>query len=266
MLGQSVYILLLRGRALLWALTRRELQSRYAGSAAGVLWAYLQPILTVAAYYLVFDVVFAMRLGDSAPTKAVGTYLIVGALPWMAFGDALSRGASSLVDAGGLLQKNALPPAFIPARTVVASALVFTPLMVLLVLAYWPMHHGVWAALLAVPLLWIAQTLMVFWMALMLSILAAAMRDITQFLMFALQMGIFLSPALFPYAQFPEVWRWVLWLNPMTPLLLGYQNALLQGIWPVMNIWMILLVWLTLFAGVAKLLYARSKDQVVDWL
>lgn len=249
----------------MWALTRRELQSRYAGSAAGVLWAYLQPILTVAAYYLVFDVVFAMRLGDAAPTKAVGTYLIVGALPWMAFGDALSRGASSLVDAGGLLQKNALPPAFFPARTILASVLVFTPLMLLLVLAYWPLHNGS-SAVMAVPLLWLAQTLMVFWMALLLSILAAAMRDTTQFLTFALQMGIFLSPALFPYTQFPEAWRWVLWLNPMTPLLLGYQNTLLQGLWPPLDIWMALMAWLVVFAAVAKLMHTRSKDQLVDWL
>lgn len=260
-----MFLSLLRGRELLQALTWRELQSRYAGSAVGALWAYLQPVLTVAAYYLVFDVVFAMRLGDGAPTKAVGTYLIVGSLPWMAFGDALSRGASSLVDTGGLLQKNALPPVFFPARTVLASALVFTPLMALLILAYWPLHKGA-LAVLVVPLLWAFQTVMVFWMAMLLAILAAAMRDTTQFLTFALQIGIFLSPALFPYTQFPEAWRWVLWLNPMTPLLLGYQNGLLQGVWPMLEIWVVLLIWLTLFAGVAKLMYLRSKDQLVDWL
>ncbi|MHC5879470.1 hypothetical protein ACYT69_11145, partial [Streptococcus pyogenes] len=73
------------------------------------MWVYAQPLLTVAAYYLVFDVVFAMRLGDAAPTKAVGTYLIVGMLPWQAFGEALARGTNSLVESGHLLQKNALP-------------------------------------------------------------------------------------------------------------------------------------------------------------
>lgn len=64
-------------------LTRREIAARYAGTAMGVAWAYVQPMLTIAAYYLVFDVVFAMRLGDGAPTHAVGAYLIV-MLPWMA--------------------------------------------------------------------------------------------------------------------------------------------------------------------------------------
>ena len=74
-----------RARALWWVMARREITARYAGTAAGVLWAYIQPLLMVAAYYLVFDVVFAMRLGDNAPTTAVGAYLVVGSLPWMAF-------------------------------------------------------------------------------------------------------------------------------------------------------------------------------------
>ena len=52
-----------RGRALVWVLTRREVASRHSGTALGIVWPYLQPLLTVAAYYLVFDVVFGMRLG-----------------------------------------------------------------------------------------------------------------------------------------------------------------------------------------------------------
>lgn len=256
----------IQSRELLWALTRRELQSRYAGSGAGLLWAYLQPLLTVAAYYLVFDIVFSMRLGEGAPTKTVGTYLIVGAVPWMAFGEALSRGASSLIDAGGLLQKNALPLVYFPARAVLASALVFTPLMLLLLLVYWPFHQGSPSALLAVPMLWVLQTVMVFWLALLLSILAAAMRDTTQFLAFALQLGIYLSPALFPYALFPTAWRWVLWANPMTPLLLGYQEVLLKGAWPSIEIWTAISLWVIASASVASLLHRRSKEQLVDWL
>jgi lipopolysaccharide transport system permease protein len=148
---------------------------------------------------------------------------------------------------------------------VLASVLVFSPLLLLLLISYWPLHHGA-AAILAVPILWTLQTLMVLCMAIALSILTTALRDTTQFLAFALQMGIFLSPALFPYAQFPEAWRWVLWLNPMTPFLLGYQASLLQGMWPDYTIWFGILAWLVLFAAMAKTLHSRSKDHLVDWL
>ena len=56
-----------RARSLVWVLTRRDIATRNAGSAGGWLWSYAQPLLMVAAYYLVFDVVFAMRVGGTGP-------------------------------------------------------------------------------------------------------------------------------------------------------------------------------------------------------
>src|SRR6478609_863014 len=93
-----------RSRSLVWMLARRDMATRHAAAAGGVLWAYIQPLLMVAAYYLLFDVVFAMRVGDGgSKTRAAGLFLIVGSLPWMAFCDAVSRGMNSLIDAGSLL-------------------------------------------------------------------------------------------------------------------------------------------------------------------
>ncbi len=254
-----------RARALLWIMTRRELASRYAGSAAGVVWAYLQPLLMVGAYFLVFDVVFSMRMGENAPTSRVGTYLVVGALPWLAFCESLSRGASSLVEAGSLLQKNALPPALFVARSVLAGLVVFVPLMVLLTLGYLQLSGLSWAHL-ALPLLMILQGLLVFLLAHALAILASAVRDTLQVLGFALSVGIFLSPILFPLSLFPQEWRWVLFANPMTALVLGYQSILLKGEWPDAVVWVIAICWLLGLALLLNGLIKRSRDELVDWL
>ncbi len=256
---------LVRARALAWTMTRREIAARYAGTAAGGLWAYAQPLLTVAAYYLVFDVVFAMRLGENAPTPRVGAYLIVGALPWMAFCDALSRGMSSLVDAGGILQKNALPPVLFPARAVLASALVHAPLALALALAYAPLHRFAWALSALLPLL-VLQWLLAFLLAYLLAIVAAALRDTLQLVGFVLSVGIFVSPVLFPITLFPEGWRWVLWANPMTSIVSGYQSVLLQGAWPAGSVWLAAVGWIVLAAVLLNLAIARSRDQLVDWL
>ena len=252
-------------RALVWVLTRREVAARHAGTAVGVLWPYLQPLLTVAAYYLVFDVVFAMRLGSGAPTHAVGTFLVVGALPWMAFCDAVQRGMSSLIDAGGLLHKNPLPPVLVAVRAVLASAGVYGPLLVLVALAYTPLHQfrpGIWAFL---PLLGL-QLLLCVLLGYLLAILAAALRDTVQIIGFSLSVGIYLTPILFPLSMFPEAWRWVLWLNPMTALVLGYQQVLLQGAWPSLSVWWAGLIWLLVIVLVLNVVVARSRDQLVDWL
>ena len=168
-----------RLRGLLAVLTRREIGARVAGSAGGLLWVWLPPLLTVAAYYLVFDLVFGMRLGAAAPTARVGTYLIVGMLAWMAFADAVQRGMASLLEAGGMLQKNPLPAGLFPARAVLASGAVFAPLLLALIPLYAGVHHfrpGVWALL---PLLAL-QGVLALLAGYLLAILAAALRDVLQ--------------------------------------------------------------------------------------
>ena len=99
-----------------------------------------------------------------------------------------------------------------------------------------------------------------------LAVLAAALRDTMQVLGFALSIGIFLSPVLFPAHMFPADWRWVLWLNPMTAWVSGYQAVLLQGAWPTWSVWIGCLVWLALGAALLELVLRRSRDQLVDWL
>lgn len=254
-----------QSRKLIWVLVRREVAARHAGTAAGVLWPYLQPLLSVAAYYLVFDVVFAMRLGAGAPTHAVGLFLVVGALPWMAFCDAVSRGMNSLIEAGGLLQKNALPPVLFTARSVLASAVIYGPLLLLLTFAYIPLHGFGPALVSLVPLLGLLLVLCLL-LGYLLAILAAALRDTVQIVGFLLSVGIYLTPILFPLSMFPERWRWVLWLNPMTAPVIGFQQLLLQGAWPPAAVWLALLGWIGVLALVLRVLIARSRDQLVDWL
>jgi lipopolysaccharide transport system permease protein len=252
-------------RDLVWVLTLREVGARHAGTAVGVLWPYMQPLLSVAAYYLVFDVVFSMRLGEGAPTHAVGAFLVVGALPWMAFCDAVSRGMNSLIEAGSLLQKNPLPPVLIVARAVLASMVIYGPLLLLVGFAYAPLHRFNLAVLTFMPLL-VLQMMLCLLMGYLLAILAAALRDTVQLVGFLLSVGIYLSPILFPLSLFPENWRWVLWLNPMTTVVVGYQQVLLQGAWPPFSVWWIGLLWLAGLALALNVVVARSRDQLVDWL
>ncbi len=252
-------------RALIGVMTRREVAARHAGTALGVIWPYLQPLLSVAAYYLVFDIVFAMRLGEGASSHAVGTFLIVGALPWMAFCDAVSRGMGSLLEAGSILQKNPLPPVLFPVRSVLASSWIFGPLMLLLALCYIPVHHMQWGVLALLPLM-AMQLLMTLLLSYALAIFAAALRDTVQLVGFALSVGIYLTPILFPITMFPQGWRWLLWLNPMASYVMGYQSALLQGQWPALQVWVVSAVWIALLAVVVNVLVRRSRDQLVDWL
>jgi len=254
-----------RARALLRVLVGREVAARHAGTALGVLWPYLQPLLSVAAYYLVFDIVFAFRMDSHAPTSRVGAYLIVGALPWMAFCDAVTRSMVSLLEAGSILQKNALPPVLFPVRAVLGSALIYAPLIAIVAVGYGPYHRFA-PALFGLVLLVMLQIVLCIVLGFLLAIFAAALRDTIQVVTFLLTVGIYLSPALFPISLFPERWQWVLWANPMTSLMLGYQTVLLKGQWPALETWIVTLAWIGLLTVMLGSAIRRSRDQLVDWL
>jgi len=117
-----------------------------------------------------------------------------------------------------------------------------------------------------VPALLLAQLCLSLLLGYALAILAAALRDTVQLVGFLLSVGIYLSPILFPLTLFPEQWRWLLWLNPVTALVLGYQSALLQGMWPQWQVWVALLAWMLLLAVVLSILVRGSRDELVDWL
>lgn len=252
-------------RNLLLIMVKRDLSARHAGTIGGVAWVYTQPLMTIAAYYLVFDVVFSMRLGDGAATTAVGTFLIVGMVPWQAFCEALSRSTSSLIDAGHLLQKNALPPVLVVLRSTLTAAVVYLPLLALLAVLYTPLH-GWGPALLALPVVVVLQFVLAYLLGHTLAILAAALRDTVQVVGFLLSVGIFLSPILFPASMFPENWRWVLYANPMTAWVQAYQAVLLQGAWPSAAAWAGMAGWLLVALLVLRPVVRRSRDELVDWL
>jgi lipopolysaccharide transport system permease protein len=210
--------------------------------------------------------VFEARFGGAEAPRHVGTYLIVGMLPWMAFADALSRGMASLIEAASLVQKNPLPPVLFPARAVLASAVTYVPLLLLVSAIYAVNAPGLSAGLIALPALVLALYALVFLSAYALAILAAAMRDILQVVGFFLSLGIFVSPILFPPAMYPEALRWLLWVNPITPFALGFQAVLLDGAWPVASVFLAILAWLLAMALLADRLIRRGREHLVDWL
>ncbi len=252
-------------RNLLWVLTKRDLQSRNTGSIAGVLWLYIPPILTVALYYLVFDVVFSMRLGEKAPVRSVGIYLITGMLPWMAFCDAIARSMNSINDASQLLQKNPLPATLFPAKSVASSAIVYGPILLLVSAAYAPINHYSGAAVVLFPL-FAFQILLSWGLGYIFALIAVAVRDLLALVGFLLSIGVFISPILFPIELFPAEWRWVLWINPMTPLITAYQSILLSGDFPALNSWIALMAWFTAIFLFLSTVIERSREHLVDWL
>ena len=265
---QQACRLLWTQRRFLWLLSKNDLSNRYAGSMAGVLWAYVQPILTIAAYWLVFDFIFELKVGNnSGNASRMGAYLVAGSVPWLAFCDATLRGTHALVDASALVQKSAIPPSLVISRSVLASCITFGPLLLLLPLAYIRGATGAsFLAYGAVPFLVLCQFALSLLLSHILAVFSAALRDMLQITAFSLSLGIYLTPVFFPITLFPEAWRWILYLNPMTALVMSYQSVFLYSVWPPAEQWAVTGGWILALVFFLEPVLARSKNELVDWL
>ncbi|HEX4857864.1 MAG TPA: ABC transporter permease, partial [Usitatibacteraceae bacterium] len=210
-------------------LTERELQSRFAGSALGLVWALIGPLLLLAIYSFVFGQLFAPRAPDLG-TESYTMFVAVALWPWMMFADGVLRGLTAIQANGSLVKKVAFPHWLLVAASVSATfalhLLGFCAVLVVLALAGMPVRFsGIpLAALYLVLLFGITLGL-----AAILAALQTLLRDVEMAVTPAVMMLHFLTPVLYPLALIPEAWRGAFALNPLAGVIGGIRGALLGG-------------------------------------
>ncbi len=216
-----------RNRALFSNFFRRELTTRYLGSATGLAWALLHPLALLAVYHFVFTLVF--RAGGFGG-KSFLLFVAVALWPWLAAQEALQRGTINIGAYSGLIRKVAFPHEILVYASVGATlALHFAGyLLVLLVLAAFGEPVRFEGLLLAVPI-WFVLAIGVTGITLCLAALQVFVRDIEHVLMPVLMILMYLTPILYPLTLVPEALRpWVA-ANPFSYLVERLRDALLDG-------------------------------------
>jgi ABC-type polysaccharide/polyol phosphate export permease len=219
----STFRELLLYRGLIQTLVMRDLKVRYRGSALGLLWTLLNPMLYMGIYSLVFSVYMRMDMDHYA------AFLLCGLLPWIWFSSSLLVGTTSIIDGAGLIKKVFFPPQVLPTVTVIANFVNFLLSLPLLfgVLLLFGVTLGV--GLLALPLIMAMQFALTLGLTLIVAAASVRYRDIPPILTHLLTFWFFLTPIIYPMAQAPERFRALLLLNPVTPFCLAYQNTLLYN-------------------------------------
>jgi ABC-type polysaccharide/polyol phosphate export permease len=223
---------LFQHRALIAMLVMRELRARYRGSLLGFLWSFLNPVLLMAVYALVFSVYLRV------PMEHYAVFLFTGILPWLWFSSSLSHASGVIVGSGALVKRVLFPAEVLPLVSVfsnLVNLLLSLPLLVvfLLLAGKWPAP-----ALVFLPLLLGLQLALTVGLALPLAALNVHLRDVEQILANGLVLLFFLCPILYPVATVPQTLelgalsiplRPLYFLNPVAGLIQGYQNVLFHG-------------------------------------
>lgn len=246
---------------------RREFKSRYIRSALGLAWALIEPLSMILVYTLVFSAVMRARLPGNDDRWSYSIYLCAGILTWGLFSETLLKCQTIFLDNANLLKKVSFPRVTLPVIVVVSCIvnflITFSLLLAFLALVgRWP---G-WGLMYLIPMLFIQQGF-----ALGLGIITGTLnvffRDIGKTTGVVLTFWFWFTPIVYPASIIPAAPRALLSsLNPMAPLVTGYQQLLLDGTvpaWPSLS-YTALASALSLAFG--YYIFARWSDDMVDEL
>ena len=212
-----------RHRELLYFLTWRDVKIRYKQAVLGVLWAFIQPFLTM--------VIFSIIFGGLAKIDSEGfpypIFLYAGLLPWQFFAGAVNRSGQSIVGGANLITKVYFPRLIMPVASVGAALVDFGISFGILIgmMVYYQMIPTL--SMLMVPPLVLVTILSALGVGMLVSALNAAKRDYRHALPFLVQIWMYLTPVVYPVTLIPERFRWMILLNPMAGVVDAYRSAIL---------------------------------------
>ena len=127
-----------QNRKLIGTLAKNDFKKKFAGSYLGIIWAFVQPIVTVFVYWFVFQ--FALNAGTQSTKRGIAVpyvlWLIAGLVPWFYFSDAFNSGTHALVEYNFLVKKVVFKISTLPAVKVVSSLFVHAFFILFMLIMY----------------------------------------------------------------------------------------------------------------------------------
>ncbi len=222
---REYWVDLWRYRELFYVLAWRDISVRYKQTVIGILWALIQPFLTMIIFTIIFGHLAKM------PSTGVPYPLLVfaGILPWQFFSSSLSGASQSLVGNANLISKVYFPRLIIPASAVVTALVDFLISFALMgATMVWYQEWPTWRILL-LPVFVLVAFITALGPGLLITALNVKYRDFRYIIPFLLQLGIYVSPVGWSSSAVPPEWRLLYSLNPMVGVIDGFRWALLGG-------------------------------------
>jgi teichoic acid transport system permease protein len=214
-------------RGLLWSLAKNDFRTRFAGSYLGIFWAFINPVVTIVLYWIIFQ--FAFKSGPQEGVPFV-LWLTSGLVPWFLFQDALSGGTNSMIEYGYLVKKVVFQVDILPAIKVISCLFVhfvflgFT-VIICCFLGYFPTVYTIQVFYYMICLIAYVTGLVY-----MTSSIVLFFRDLGQFINVFMQVFMWLTPIMWSSNIVPPHLVWIFKINPMFYVITGYRDSLLYGI------------------------------------
>ena len=250
-----------RYREMLINMVRRELRGKYKGSILGFLWTFINPLLQLVVYTIVFSNI--MRMGVSN----YEIFLFVALIPWMFFSTSVLSGAGSIIYNQSLVTKIYFPREILPLSVVTSNFInmIYCSVIVLAVVLFYHMNLNleVWFIL---PVIAFIEYILVIGIVLIVSALTVYFRDLEHILGIIIMAWQFLTPVMYPESFVPSQYQAILYLNPMTPIIISFRDVLYYGKMPVVENLVYAFLWSLIIFICGFLLFGKLQKDFAEEL
>ncbi|WP_114241364.1 ABC transporter permease [Dyella sp. C9] len=263
---KSMWLAIWTYRHFILSSIRVEFRARFARSRLGALWMIIHPLAQAAIYALILSDVMSARLPGVDDKLAYSIYLLGGTLGWSLFSELLVRCTSIFIDNANTMKKVRFPKICLPLITsgvaLVNCALLFVAtLLIMGIFGRYPGINVLWV----VPL--VAVTLVLgLGVGLILGTLNVFVRDIGQVVPILLQIMFWFTPIVYSPEILPASIRPLIYLNPMSGIVRGFQNALLFNTVPPWGHILQVAAAACVLLGFALVLFRRASREMADVL
>lgn len=215
---------ILKNRQLVWNLSKNDFKVRYVGSYLGIFWAFINPLVTIMLYWIVFQFAFHSQPVDGHPFVL---WLIAGLVPWFLIQDAITNATMALMEYAYLVKKVLFQVGILPAIKVISSCFVHVVFMLVVLIIY--MLLGYYPDVYYLQLVYYFGCAVVFILALSYATSAIQLfvRDLSQFIGVFMQVFMWSTPIMWNIQIIPERFQWVFKMNPAYYIIIGYRDSLL---------------------------------------
>ena len=217
---------------LVFSFAKREMLGRYKGSALGMAWAVLTPVVMIAIFTFIFAGIFGARFGANDSHWEYAIYLFCGLLPWAMVQESVQTSATTIVNHSNLVKRVVFPLETLPAAQVFAALGNQLFATVALLLATLIIRQRLELTAFWLPVLIIPQLVFALGAAWLIASLGVFLRDISQGVALLLMAWMYLTPIIYPESMVPDRFRTFINSNPFTPLVRSYRHIFLDGMTP----------------------------------
>ena len=261
-----------QNRKLLWNLSKNDFKTKFAGSYLGIIWAFIQPIVTVVVYWFVFEK--GLKAGGINTRAGIDVpfvlWLVAGLVPWFFFQDALNGGTNALIEYSYLVKKVVFKISILPIVKVVSALFVHVFFVVFTLVLYSAYHYYPDLYTLQIVYYTFAMFIMVLGIVYATCAIVIFFRDLTQVINIVLQVGMWMTPIMWNIdtMELSPVLITIFKLNPMYYIVAGYRDALINKAWFWENAPLTLYFWLltAVLFGIGTMIFKRLKIHFADVL